>query len=218
MSDLRRPVALLGGTFDPIHFGHLRLAEEAADRLGLDRVRLVPAGQPPHRGAPGASAADRLAMARLAVAGNPRLAVDDREVLADRRSYTITTLEALRAELGATPLCLLVGADAFLGLPTWHRWEAILATAHVVVATRPGHDIASRLPDALAPLWARARVADPADLAARPAGHIYPFDMTPLDISATRIRALAGVGASIRYLVPDAVAEYVASHRLYRPA
>lgn len=134
------PLGVLGGTFDPIHTGHLRLAEEAREALGLGGVRLIPAGQPPHRGEPGSTAEDRLAMARLAAAGNPGFMVDDGEVRAQQKSYTVLTLERLRAEIGPRrPLVLILGADAFAGLPTWHRWTDLFALAHLAVANRPGY-------------------------------------------------------------------------------
>ncbi|GAA5173586.1 nicotinate-nucleotide adenylyltransferase [Niveibacterium umoris] len=210
------PLGILGGTFDPIHFGHLRLAEEAHAQLGLARVRLIPAGRPAHRGAPGAGAAHRLAMTRLAAAANPHLEVDAAEVLSDAPSYTVPTLERLRSELGAArPLVLLLGADAFAGLPSWHRWETLFALAHIAVATRPGHSFE---PEALAPELAehcRRRAGEVAQLAEAPGGLILRFPITPLDISATAIRAQCACHESPRYLLPDGVVDYIAQHRLY---
>jgi nicotinate-nucleotide adenylyltransferase len=133
-------LGIFGGTFDPIHYGHLRLAETAREALGLEGVRLIPAGQPPHRATPGASGAHRLAMARLAAADNPAFEVDPAEVEAAQASFTILTLERLRATLGTDrPLVLLLGVDAFLGLPTWRRWTELFDLAHVAVANRPGY-------------------------------------------------------------------------------
>src|SRR5687767_2659000 len=118
------PIGILGGTFDPVHYGHLRLAQEIGERLHLAEVRLIPAGTPPHRTAPQVSAAQRLEMVRLAAAGNPLLAVDDREVRRTDPGYTVDTLSEIRREAGATrPVCVLLGADAFLDLATWHRWH-----------------------------------------------------------------------------------------------
>ncbi|ANQ86767.1 nicotinate-nucleotide adenylyltransferase [Azoarcus olearius] len=216
------PLGLLGGTFDPIHLGHLRLAEEAREALTLDGVRLIPAGEPPHRAAPSSTAADRLAMARLAIAGNPRFEVDDGEVRASRKSYTVLTLERLRAELGADrPLVLILGADAFEGLPGWHRWQALFDLAHIAVANRPGYaPHGRRWPAVLsAELDAACRdrhSTDPADLRAAPAGRVIAFDMTPLAISASHIRDLIGAGTSPRYLLPDSVLDYIDLHHLYR--
>ena len=215
------PVGLLGGTFDPIHFGHLRLAEEARETLGLGQLRLIPAGEPPHRGTPRSPASDRLSMARLAVAGNPLLAVDDIEIRHEGPSYSVLTLTRLREQLGDTrPLVLLLGADAFEGLATWHRWTEIFDLAHVAVANRPGYaPHGRRWPDVLSPDLAeacRGRVLKhPGELRAAPAGGILPFDMTPLAISATLIRDLLHHGHSARYLLPDPVLDYIAARQLY---
>ena len=215
------PLGILGGTFDPIHFAHLRLAEEAREALQLERVRLIPAGQPPHRGTPRSTAEDRLAMAKLAIAGNPAFEIDDGEVRAARKSYTVPTLERLRAEFGPTrPLVLILGADAFEGLPTWHRWQELLGLAHLAVSNRPGYaPHGRRWPQVLSPeLDAACRdrhAADPAALRAAPAGRVIAFDMTPLAISASLIRDLVAHRASVRYLLPDPVVDYIGRHHLY---
>lgn len=215
------PLGLLGGTFDPIHLGHLRLAEEACAALGLARVRLIPAGQPPHRGEPGSTAEDRLAMARLAIAGNAHLEIDDGEVRAQQKSYTILTLERLRGEIGADrPLVLILGADAFEGLPGWHRWQELLGLAHIAVANRPGHAPHGRrwtstLSPALDDACRDRQITDPALLRGRSAGFVIPFDMTPLAISASLIRDLVRTGTSPRYLLPDSVLDYIGLHHLY---
>lgn len=217
-----RPIGVLGGTFDPIHLAHLRLAEEAREALGLARVRLIPAGQPPHRGAPGSTAEDRLAMARLAIEGNPGLEVDDGEVRAPQKSYTVLTLERLRAALGPRqPLVLILGADAFEGLPGWHRWTKLFELAHIAVANRPGYaPHGRRWPAVLSPaLDAACRdrlTSTPSELATAPAGRVIPFDMTPLAISASLVRDLIRGGHSARYLLPAAVLDYIDSHNLYR--
>lgn len=212
------PIGVFGGTFDPIHFGHLRLAEEAVDHLGLGQVVLIPAGQPPHRAAPRVTARHRLDMVRLAVAGNPRFRVDAAEVEAAQPSYTVLTLERLRAELGSeVPLVLLVGADAFAGLPGWHRWRELFALAHIAVSHRPGFPVeVGSLPPALADEFTRRRRPDAAGLRERPAGGIVTFAMTQLAISATQIRQLLSNGRSSRYLLPQAVLDYIEFHQLYR--
>lgn len=218
----RSPVGVFGGTFDPIHLGHLRLAEEARECLGLDHVRLIPSGQPPHRQAPGSAAADRLAMVHLATASNPRLVVDEGEVRTPQPSFTVLTLERLRAEFGpARPLVLILGADAFEGLPAWHRWRELFDLAHIAVANRPGFaPHGRRWPGVLSPELegaCRHRLGtDPAALAETPAGRVVAFDMTPLAISASLIRDLLKAGHSARYLLPDTVLDYIQSHRLYR--
>jgi nicotinate-nucleotide adenylyltransferase len=212
----QRPLAVLGGTFDPIHNGHLRFAEEVATALSLDEVRLVPAGQPPHRSAPLVSAEHRLVMAHLATSGNPLLRVDGREVQRKEPSYSVITLEEIRAEIGERPLCLLVGADAFFGLPFWHRWEELFKLAHIVVASRPGYELTSTLPLGLHKVWEQSFTDNVADLAARPAGLIYHQKITSLDIAANRIRSLVQHGRSARYLLPDTVLEYIHKCGLYR--
>ncbi|WP_301100758.1 nicotinate-nucleotide adenylyltransferase [Propionivibrio sp.] len=214
-----KPLGVFGGTFDPVHNAHLRLAEEALDRLGLAQVRWIPAGQPACRAAPLVSAAQRLEMVRLAIAGNPRFELDSAEVDAAQSSYTVPTLERLRqtAACGAQrPLVLLVGADAFAGLPAWHRWESLLALAHIAVAHRPGFPVdAASLPGALASIYKERYRPDAAALAAAPAGCIVNFAMTQLDISATKVRALLSKGHSTRYLIPDALVTYIHDHHLY---
>lgn len=213
------PIGVLGGTFDPIHHGHLRLAEEAADRLGLAAVSLIPAGQPPHRAAPRVAAEHRLAMVQAAIAGNPLLQVDAGEIAAAGPSYTVLTLERLRATHGPLqPLVLLLGADAFLGLTTWHRWRELFDLAHIAVATRPSHVLEiGQMATELAAEFRRRQAHAAAALVTAPVGVIIPFGITPLDISATAIRAGLAAGASVRYLLPDGVLEYIQRHNLYYP-
>ena len=212
------PLGLFGGTFDPVHFGHLRLAEEAIAHLGLGGVRWLPAGQPPHRGVPQVTAGQRLDMVRRATAGNPRFTVDPAEVEAAAPSYTVHTLERLRRELGdAQPLVLLVGADAFAGLAAWHRWRDLFAMAHIAVSHRPGFPVeTASLPHELATEFADRRLVDASALRAAPAGGIVTFAMTQLAISATQIRKLLANGLSARYLLPDDVLDYIQTHSLYR--
>lgn len=215
------PVALLGGTFDPVHYGHLRLADDVRTALNLPEVRLVPAGDPPHRAGPAASAIDRLAMLRLAVQEFPGLVVDARELARRGKSYTVLTLEELRAETPARPILLLLGADAFRGLPEWHRWRDIFALAHIVVVARPGAALDAGLPAALAPEWTRRIVTTRERLFTEPAGAIYRQAVTPQPIDATTIRAQLARGVEghpdLRALLPPAVLAYIDRHRLYRP-
>lgn len=211
-----RPVGVFGGTFDPIHFGHLRLAEEMAEVLGLSRVVFIPAGQPPHRGAPRTDAKHRQEMVRRAIAGNTRFAVDAREVQSPRPSYTVDTLTALRAELGAEqPVWLLLGADAFLGLPTWHAWRQLFDLANIAVAQRPGTRSmqSDTMQEPLKSELLKRQVAEPT--AAGPSGSVLLRDMTPLEISATAIRTTLAQQGSARYLLPDAVLDYIHEHQLY---
>ena len=209
-----RRIGMLGGTFDPVHIGHLRGALEVAESLALDELRLTPSARPPHRDKPQVSAKDRLAMVKCAVAGVAPLVVDARELQRDKPSYTIDTLELMRAELAASDqVFLLLGWDAFCGLPTWHRWEELLQHCHILVLQRPDAD--SEPPDALRNLLAARSVSDPLALKG-PSGQIAFVWQTPLAVSATQIRQLLASGKSVRFLVPDAVLAYIDAHGLYR--
>ena len=194
-----KPLALFGGTFDPVHLGHLSVAWEAAELLDAE-VRLLPASVPPHRAPPIATAAQRVAILRAGLRGQSRLTLDTRELDRAGPSYTIDTLHELRAEQGERPLVLLLGADAFAGLAGWHRWRELFEAAHIGVLSRPG--IAARLPDALEREVAGRRVGDAAQLRALPAGKVIELAVTPLEISATRIRELLAAGRDPRYLLP----------------
>jgi len=203
---MTRPLAILGGTFDPVHNAHLRVAWEASEQLDAE-VRLIPANVPPHRGQPIANARERAAILRAALRGQDRLAIDERELGREGPSWTIDTLIELRDEIGPErPLVLLVGADAFLGLPSWHRWGELFDYAHIGVLTRPGHEIAT-LPTELRIKVASRRASDPNALLASPCGRVLPMPVTPLEISATEVRAVLAAGGEPRYLMPDAVLE-----------
>jgi nicotinate-nucleotide adenylyltransferase len=208
-----QPVGLLGGTFDPIHFGHLRLAEELAEALAIPQVRVIPAGIPPHRGRPGAAPEARRDMAARAITGNPRFVLDERELRKAGPCYTVDTLAELRREAGeATPLVLFLGADAFMGLTKWHQWQRLFDLAHLAVAHRPGYAhsaVGDAMPEVLRAELSRRRGDAPEDLQRAAAGRIYPAVIS-------RIRALVKAGASIRYLVPEAVLDYISTHQLYR--
>lgn len=207
-------IGILGGTFDPVHFGHLRPALDCLQALALDQVRLVPLRVAVHRPQPEASAAQRLAMVERAIAGEPGLAADPRELDRAGGSYSYDTLASLRAELGEqVPLCLLVGSDAFAGFLDWHRPRDILELAHLVVMGRPG--ASPVLPGALRRLAERHGGGREA-LTAAPAGRIVQQAVTPLEISSTRIRGLIRQGASPRYLLPDPVLALIEETGLYR--
>src|SRR5216683_732474 len=182
------PVGIMGGTFDPVHFGHLRLAQEAAEILGLARVRWVPAGRPWHRGAPLAPAVDRLEMVRLAIEKNALFELDDAEIRQTAPGYTVETLERLRNEFGPQrSLVLLLGTDAFRNLSSWERWRDLFPLAHVFVAQRPGHSLTpGGMPAALAAEW-RRRAGTPDVLRERPGGNVATYGTTALDISASAI-------------------------------
>jgi len=211
------PLGILGGTFDPIHFGHLRLAEECADALKLGEVRLVPAARPWQRSGLITATEHRVAMARLGVNGNPRFSVDARETERAGPSYTVDTLASLRAEFGpARPLVMIVGSDQFLNLPTWHRWQALFEYAHVAVARRANEPFDLKLlPTALASVVEPRLRLDVAALA-EPAGRVFNVEMTPLSISSSQIRTLVRTRVSARYLLPIAVHEYILQHGLYQ--
>ena len=213
-----KAVGIFGGTFDPVHFGHLRVALELQEGLDLERVLMIPAAHPPHRDTPSVSGEHRLRMLEHALTGQSLLVADRRELDRPGPSRTVDTLRSLRAEVGdASPLCLLLGLDAFLDLATWYQWEDIPQLAHIVVAHRPGWavDEASNN-DALEPLR-RNEVTTPQALHTRPAGLLYHHQVTSLAISATLIRASIYGGGSAAYLVPAEVWRYIQLHNLYFP-
>ncbi|MFG0834445.1 nicotinate-nucleotide adenylyltransferase [Aeromonas bivalvium] len=211
---LKPPVGILGGTFDPVHIGHLRPAIEARDALGLAEVRLIPNHIPPHRANPLCSSEQRLAMVRLAAAENPGFVVDERELKRDKPSWTIDTLIELRGELPDTPLCFLMGMDSLLTLPSWHRWQELLDYAHLVVSLRPGWQ--PDYPADIAGLLARHGTRRAEDLHLKLSGHIWLADNLPIALSATRLRDLLARGQDTRYLLPACVAHYIEQEGLYR--
>lgn len=210
-----RPIGILGGMFDPIHLGHLRSALEVAEALDLEQVRVVPCGVPPHRAAPVASAELRRRLVAAAIVAEPRFVLDPRELERAGPHYTVDTLVALRAELGAArPLVLLIGGDAFAGLDRWHRWSELLGLTHLAVMLRPG----SALPDTgpLGELLRRHRTTDPQAVAGRSAGLVWVETVTRLEISSTGLRERVARGHSVRWLVGDAVWELMRSTGTYR--
>lgn len=220
MSDsvTQRPIGIFGGTFDPVHFGHLRPALELKERLELAQVHLIPCNIPPHRGEPHATAEQRCAMLELAIEGEPALLLDRREVERQGPSYMVDTLRSLREEVGdERPLCLILGGDAFLGLPSWYHWRELLPLAHLVVAHRPGWELREGTLEApLEEIVRQHRLENPQQLCAAPAGGILLQAVTPLDISATSIRQQVAAGASANFLLPQSVWDYIRRHNLYR--
>ncbi|MFA6903100.1 MAG: nicotinate-nucleotide adenylyltransferase [Gallionellaceae bacterium] len=214
------PIGILGGTFDPIHYGHLRLAQEAFEQCSLGSVRFVPSGTPPHRTKPHASAEQRLQMVRLALQGQSDFVVDEREVRRTDPCYSVDTFGALRAELGSQqPLCLLLGSDAFLQLHTWHRWQQLFELAHIVVMQRPGRPLGNAIlmaDEALRQQYQTRLAPAPRLLHESASGLIVVLDMPQLEISATDIRNRAAQNKNLRYLLPDAVAHYIHSNKLYK--
>jgi nicotinate-nucleotide adenylyltransferase len=206
-------VAVFGGTFDPVHFGHLRSALELTELLSLERLLFMPAAQPPHRERPAVSAEHRAAMLELAIAGEARFSCDRRELRREGPSYSVLSLEELRLELGAkTPLYMILGADALGQLHQWHRWEELLTLAHLLAIARPGWDWPRDGPVA-ALLQQRGAPAEV--LAATPAGSLCIQTLRPQAISSTAIRSLLQSGRSVRYLTPDSVLDYIARNNLY---
>ena len=213
------PVAILGGTFDPVHYGHLRLAADVRAALQLAEVRLVPAADPPHRSRTQASAADRVAMLELAVREFAGLVVDLRKIERGGKSYTVDTLAGLRAELPERPIVLLVGADAFRGFPSWHRWKELFTLAHVVVVPRPGVPLEQDLPAALECEWRARLTANLQALRERTAGTIFVQPVSAQPISSSEIRAALARGAEsveIAGLLPAGDLAYIESKHLYR--
>lgn len=210
-------IGILGGTFDPVHNAHLRTALDVVETLGLEELRLIPNRVPPHRDMPNASDEQRLALLQAAVAPEPRFVVDTRELERKGPSYTVETLESIRREAGDDmPLCMITGADAFAGLLKWHRWQELFDLAHLVVMMRPKAELPTE--GELARCIARHQVDSVQPLCEAPAGSLYFVPVTQLDISATRIREDLAAGRSVRWLLPEAVADLIEAQGLYRAA
>jgi len=204
-------IGVLGGTFDPVHFGHLQTAQQVYQQLGLERVIFVPAANPPHRSLPVASIEHRIRMLQLALPMYAGFELDDREKRLGGISYTVRTLESFRDEIGDHPLGLMMGADAFVGFETWHRWQEILDLAHLLVMNRPGSSV-SVLPD-----WALSRVGDDVDTLENSAGgRIYFLSLEPVAISATEIRAAIKRNEPVTGKLPETVIEYIETNNLYK--
>lgn len=209
-----KPLGVFGGTFDPVHYGHLRSAFEMLQALSFGEVRFIPCGDPPHRGVTHATAEQRFELVRLAVEGQEGFMADDRELRREGPSYTVDTLAELRRETPGRSIGLIVGMDAFLGLPGWHRWEEILATAHIVVAHRPGW----KAPDigVLGELIAAHGTHRIEDLHDDVCGRIHIHAVTQLEIASTEIRDLVAAGRDPRFLMPDAVRDAIIDTGLYK--
>jgi nicotinate-nucleotide adenylyltransferase len=207
-------IGIFGGTFDPVHFGHLRAASEAQEALSLENLRLLPAGSPPHRSLTFASAQHRLAMLRLALEGHPDLTADDREVRRSGHSYMVDTLREIREQEGPVPLLLMIGQDAANKLDSWHQWQQLFDLAHIVIMRRPEskHEYSGALYQEVQPRLE----SDPNTLRHEPCGSVLPLEVTQLAISSTRIRSLVTAGKTPRFLLPDRVISYIHEHGLYR--
>ncbi len=210
-------IGIFGGTFDPVHYGHLRPLWDVKEALSLDELRLIPCFIPPHRDEPGAMPEQRLEMLRLAVQGTPEFAIDTRELERGGPSYMVDTLQSLRDEIGATSMSLIMGMDAFVMLHTWHQWQRLFELAHIVVMHRPG----GQLPESgvLADeLLKRRLTASVESLKNAPAGCVFVQKVTQLDISATQIRTILAKNGDVRFLMPDPVRQYIAQAGLYARA
>ena len=209
-----KPAGVFGGTFDPIHYGHLRSAFEMMQALDFEEVRFIPCGDPPHRGVTFASAEQRMRLVELAVSGQRGFRADDRELRREGPSWTIDTLLELREEFPDRSLGLIIGMDAFLGLPSWHRWEEILSQGHIIVAHRPGW----KAPDigVLGELIAEHGTHRIDDLHVETHGRVHIHAVTQLEIASTEIRELVAAGRDPRFLMPDAVRDEILNTGLYR--
>ncbi len=208
-----KPIGIFGGTFDPVHYGHLRSAFEMLQALQFEEVRFIPCGDPPHRGATFASATQRFEMVDVAIAGQRGFVADDRELRRDGPSYTYDTVAELRREFPQRSLGLILGMDAFLSLPKWYRWKEILDVAHIVVAHRPGW----KAPDigALGELLSEYGTHRVTDLHEATHGRIHIHAVTQLEIASTEIRELVAAGRDPRFLMPDAVTKVIKDTGLY---
>ena len=208
-------LAIMGGTFDPIHNGHLRTAVEILDRYHYSALKLIPCFQPVHKGQPSVIPHQRLEMAKLAVSGDSRLAVDSREIEREGPSYSVDTLRNIRSEIGPDEsLIMVLGMDSFLSLPTWRNWRELVQYAHILVVSRPGWE-----PDLISELGAfceNYRAASSHELQCAPSGRVWFETLTPLGISSSMIRELARKNESIAYLLPEPVQKYIEQHQLYR--
>ncbi|MEQ1560817.1 MAG: nicotinate-nucleotide adenylyltransferase [Methyloglobulus sp.] len=203
-------IGIFGGTFDPIHYGHLRSALEVKHIFGLTEVRLIPSYQPPHRDKPHGSVGNRLHMLRLAIEGQNGFKIDTREIDRQGVSFMVDTLASLRQEFPSQSLLLFIGGDAFNKLTTWHQWQRLFDLSHVVVMTRPGSPI-GQLDDYLV----AKQVSDRQELSQNLVGKLYFQPITQLAISATAIRTMFAEQFSPRFLLPDAVIAYIRQHKLY---
>lgn len=205
----------MGGTFDPVHVGHLRTALEVRDAVGADEISLVPCATPVHRAIPGATEAQRLDMLAAAIEGESGLAVDNRELERSGKSYTVDTLAQIRSELGAVPaIAFVMGADAFSKLDSWHEWKELCRYGHLIVIERPGWPV--KCSETVTSYCSARWVHKPEALRTKPAGAILRLSLTPLAISSTQIRHLRQQNRSVRYLVPDNVNHKIIQYNLYR--
>ena len=206
-------ICLFGGTFDPVHRGHLHAALSVCEALGIDEIRLILSARPSHRKTPGATISQRWDMLCLACASDPRLRPDDREIRRARPSFTVDTLAELRAEHPREPLVWVIGSDAYALLPSWYQWQRVLELCHLLVLNRPGH--ALDLNDTMRRFTAAAMVTDPLVLESQSHGRILVLERPMEQVSAEAIRAIIAAGGNADHLLPVAVATYIRTHSLY---
>lgn len=210
--DMAKKIGILGGTFDPVHFGHLRPALDVIEQLKLDQVRLIPCAVPPHKAQPTATARQRVMMLQLAIRGDERFVVDDRELHSAKPSYTVDTLVSLRHKFLKDSIYLFLGTDAFISVQTWNNWQRLLELTHIVVMRRPSKSLAPS--DALAHWYQQHLVSK--ENQHNVAGSIWPVNVTQFAISATKIREKISEGLSLKFLIPDEVISLIEMLGLYR--
>jgi len=206
-----KPIGVFGGTFDPVHFGHIQPVLDVCHHTGIDEVHYIPNLLPPHRDIPLADARHRWNMLALALAQYPQLVADDRELKRTGQSYMVPTLRSLRSEFRMRPLCLMLGMDAFLKIQSWYRWACILRLANIVVMQRPGYAFPNRLP----PWWTQALEPNLENLYRRVRGRIFHVEVRPMNISASELRRSLARGMDASKYMPPGVADYLDKHNLY---
>mgnify|MGYP003574389229 CR=1 FL=1 len=211
-----QPIGIFGGTFNPIHNGHLRLALELSERLDLAEVRLIPSAHPPLREQPAVSSQCRLEMVQIAVAGIEELNVDDRELRRAGVSYTVDTLRSLREDYPHRSLCLILGMDNFLNLPQWHQWEQLIKLAHLLVVRRQNVLLPEQSKNVMWDFWTKYRIFNLDNLRQQKAGCIWLEEIPTLEISATQIRDIIASGKNPHYLLPSSVLEIITKNQFYR--
>ena len=210
----KSPLVLFGGTFDPIHFGHLRTALELLEVLNVPQINLVPTGEPVHKLSTGASAVERFEMVRLAVESEPALVADDCELFFDERCYTINTLTKKRAEVGEDlPIILVMGMDSLLGIKSWSQWQQLTDHCHLLIVARPGYE--PEFDSELQSFIDQHKVEDLTELSLRPSGYLAMHQLTPMNVSATQVRKMIKQGSNPRFLIPDVVWDFIKTERLY---
>ncbi|MFT5131603.1 MAG: nicotinate-nucleotide adenylyltransferase [Gammaproteobacteria bacterium] len=211
---MTKPIGILGGTFDPIHHGHLRMAIEVRQSCALAEVRLIPLHTPPHRQAPNTSQQQRMKMLQLAIEGVKGLVADDRELQRAGVSFTVDTLRSLREDASEQALCLIMGMDAFQKLDTWHEWASLISLAHIIVVRRPGAELELANTE-VAQFYKAYQTTELSDLHTGKSGCIYNVDIAELNISSTRIRELVGTKQDLHFLLPENVISYIEEEDLY---